>query len=179
MSDYTEIIASSVVEVGDCLEWTGRMGCGGQTGVPIIKTRRGGKSHNVIVPREVWADAHGQIPDGRIIYRYECCNERCVRLEHLCCGKRGDQLRRRAALGLAGHMQSTRAALTLAARNRSTTKHCVEQAAAVRDLAAVGVPDPLIAGATGVSLSMVADIRMGRAWADRAPAASVFGWRPS
>ena len=179
-SGYAAFIAEHIVEVGECHEWTGRMGCGGQTGVPIIKARRdGGQTHNLIVPRLVWEQANGPIPDGRIVYRYVCCNEMCVRLEHLRCGKRGDQLRRRAALGLAGHRPSTRANLTLAARNRSTTKYTPQQAKAVRDLAAAGVPDPLIGWATDVGAAMVADMRRGKAWAEQTGLASVFAWRPT
>lgn len=171
-----EYIAAHTEEVGECLEWTGAYGCGGQSRAPIIKTRRDTFTHNVIVARLVWEAVNGPIPQGRIVYRHHCCNDRCVSLEHLKLGKLGDQLRRRAQLGLARHMQSTRASITQAMRQRS--KYTAEQAHAVRDLAAAGVPDILISGATDVGLAMVADIRMGRAWADRAPAASVFGWRP-
>lgn len=52
------------------------------------------------------------------------------------------------------------------------------QARAVRDMAAAGVPDALIAGATDVGIAVVADIRRGRAWTEHTSAASVFGWRP-
>ena len=169
--------ASKTVEVGECLEWTGSYGRGPTSSVPIQKTRGGGAAVNLIVPRIVWEQANGAIPAGRIIYRH-CCNYRCVRLEHLRCGKLGDQLRQRAALGLAKHMQSTRAALTRAARDRSTTKYSEAQACAVRDMAAAGVPDALIAGATDVGIAVVADIRRGRAWTEHTSAASVFGWRP-
>jgi hypothetical protein len=176
---FAAILASKSEEVGDCLEWVGLYGAGSTASVPLIKTRFDrGNTQNLIVPRLVWLAAHGEIPDGRIVYRHHCCNDRCVLLEHLKLGRRGDQLRRRAALGMAKHMQSTRAAITRSARNRSTTRYSEEQARAIRELAAAGVPDQLIAGATDVALSMVGDIRRGDAWADRAPAASVFGWRP-
>ena len=177
-SDFATIFAARTVEVGDCLEWTGTYGTNRTTSVPMIKARVAGRSNNVPVPRLAWINAHGEVPPGRIVYRH-CCNDRCVLLEHLRCGVRGVQLRRRAALGLAGHLQSTRAAITRSARNRPTTKYTAEQAAAVRDLAAAGVPDALIAGATDVGLSMVADIRRGRAWAEQSSAASVFSWRPA
>ncbi len=177
--DFPAVLAAHTVEVGDCLEWIGAYGHGNTSAVPIIKSRgsKGGK--NFIIPRLVWLHAHGEIPDGRIVYRHLCCNDRCVKLEHLKVGRRGDQNRRRAALGLAGHMQSTRANLTHAARNRSTTKHSEAQAAAVRELVTAGVPDILIAGATDVSPSMVADIRLGRAWGAQTHAASIFNWRPA
>ena len=177
-SDFAAIFAARTVEVGDCLEWTGSYGSHRTTSVPMIKARVGGRSNNVAVPRLVWTAAHGEVAPGRVVYRH-CCNDRCVLLAHLRCGARGVHLQRRAALGLAGHLQSTRAAITRSARSRPTTKYTAQQAAAVRDLAAAGVPDALIAGATDVGLSMVADIRRGRAWAEQSGAASVFAWRPA
>lgn len=176
---FADLLVARTEEIGECLEWTGGYGCGTTKRVPVVKVHARGNSRNLIVPRLVWQQAHGEIPAGHIVYRYVCCNDRCVLLDHLRLGQRGDQLRRRAALGLADHMQSTRVHLTQAARSRSTTKYSAEQAAAVRDLAAAGVPDAMIAATTEVGLAMVADIRRGRAWADRAPAASVFGWRPA
>lgn len=178
--DYTAHIAAHVEEVGECLEWTGHFGTGRNSKMPVICTRGQRRERiRLSVPALVWQAAHGPVPPGKLVYRHHCCNWRCVRLEHLRCGKRGDQLHRRGQLGLAGHMQCTRAALTLAARSRSTTVHSMEQARAVRSLAADGIPDPLIAWATGVGLSMVSDIRSGKAWAEQASAASVFGWRPA
>lgn len=178
MSEYSAYIAahSDAAEAGECIEWTGRMGCGGCKGQPIIKTRIDGKAVNVSVVREVWKIKHGPIPDGRIVYR-TCCNDRCIGC--LALGRRGDAMRQRRRLGLAKHAPSTRAALTRAARNRAHVKNTPEQARAVRELAAVGVPDILIADCTDVSLSMVADIRRGKAWRETAPQGSVFSWRPS
>jgi hypothetical protein len=173
--DWPAYVSERTVEVGECLEWTGRYGCGSTSCVPTIKTRHAGLAVNLIVPRLAWLHLHDEIPNGRIVYRH-CCNDRCVGCLRI--GRRGDQLRRRKALGLAAHMQSTRVALTRAARSRRTTKYSASQAAAVRELAALGVPDPLIVFATDVGPAMVADIRTGRAWTERAPAASVFAWRP-
>jgi hypothetical protein len=186
MSDFAEflargtfdaIFAAKTEEVGECVEWTGNYGRGSTSRVPILGARIGDRSVNLAIPRLAWMQAHGAIPRGRIVYRHRCCNDRCVSLDHLKLGKLGDQLRRRAELGMARHLQSTVVAITQAARRQA--KYSVEQAAAVRELAAAGVPDILIAGATDVGLSSVGDIRLGRAWAERAPAASVFGWRPS
>jgi hypothetical protein len=169
---------AACIEVGDCLEWQHTMGVGMTKHVPILKTRIDGKSANVIVPRLLWQLERGEIPAGRIVYR-DCSNERCVCLAHLRLGKRGDQLKARKRNGKADHMQSTRAAITLSARARECTLYSLEQARAVRELAAAGVPDILIAGATDVSPAMVSDIRRGRAWAEQQFAASVFTWRPA
>lgn len=179
MSDYSAYIAAHCEEVGECIEWLGRYGSGRSSKTPVINCRGPlGERRRLSVPALVWEAEHGPVPAGKLVYRHHCCNWRCVRLEHLRCGRRGDQLHRRAQLGMASHLQSTRAAITASARRRPTTVHSIEQARAVRDLASYGVPDPLIAWATDVSLSMVGDIRVGKAWADQAAAASVFAWRP-
>ena len=176
MSDHD---LSRFIEVGDCHEWTGPFEHGPRAKRPVVNVRNpSGGGLKLAVPRLVWLAAGRSIPAGRIVYRH-CCNEACIRLEHLRCGPRGAQLKRRAELGLAAHMQSTRAALTRAARNRSTTKYSETQAAAVRELAAAGVRDPEISQRTGVGAAMVADIRRGDAWAPSVGAASVFAWRPA
>lgn len=167
------------VEVGDCHEWTGPFELGKRSKRPIVNVRNeSGNGEKLAVPRLVWLAAGRTIPAGHVIYRH-CCNDSCIRLEHLRCGKRGAQLKHRGAMGLAVHMQSTRANLTLAARSRSTTKYTADQAEAVRQLAAQGLRDDDISQRTGVGLAMVADIRRGKAWAPSIGAASVFGWRPA
>lgn len=167
------------VEVGECHEWTGRYDTGKRTSGPIIKTRANGKAVNLTVPRLVWLAAGRVIPDGQVVYRHVCCNSKCIRLEHLRCAPRGVHLQRRAELGMAVHMQSTRANLTKAARKRAATKYTAAQAAVVRQLAADGLPDADISAQTGVGAAMVADIRRGKAWKPSVGAASVFEWRPS
>ena len=169
---------SRYVEVGDCHEWTGIVGCGKRSTAPIIKIKVDGKTVNLAARREVWKAAGRPIPDGHVVYSH-CCNGLCVALDHLRCGKRGVHLKRRAALGLAKHLQSTRANLTKAARSRPTTKYTIDQARAVRTLACDGIDDEAISLQTGVGLAMVGDIRRGTAWAELVPAASVFGWRPA
>lgn len=152
---------------------------GKRTSGPIVKTRVDGKAVNLTVPRLVWLAAGRAIPDGQVVYRHVCCNSKCIRLEHLRCAPRGKHLQRRAELGLAVHMQSTRANLTKAARKRSTTKYTAEQARSVRQLAAEGMPDEDISSRTGVGAAMVADIRRGKAWKPSVGAGSVFEWRPA
>ena len=175
----TSFDLSRYIEVGDCHEWTGPYEHGKRAKRPVINVRsESGSGLRFAVPRLVWEQAGRRIPAGHLVYRH-CCNDACVNLAHLKCGPRGAQLTRRAELGLMDHMQSTRASLTRAARNRRTTKYTEQQAEAVRSLASDGVRDELIAAQTGVSPSMVADIRRGRAWAPSVGAASVFSWRPS
>ena len=169
---------SRYVEVGDCHEWTGPMGCGRRSTSPIVKIKVNGQTVNLAARREVWKAAGRPIPAGHVVYSH-CGNGLCVALEHLPCGKHGAHLKHRAALGLAKHMQSTRANLTKAARSRPTTKYTIDQARAVRALACDGIGDEAISLQTGVGLAMVADIRRGTAWAELVPAASVFGWRPT
>jgi hypothetical protein len=174
--EYAAIIEANSVEVGECVEWQGRMGSAGCAGQPIIKDRIDGKTVNVSVIREVWKLRNGPIPEGKLVYR-TCCNDRCIGC--LALGVRGDVMRHRRRMWLAKHTPSTRAALTRGARSRANVKNTAEQARAVRELAAVGVPDILISGATDVGIAMVADIRRGRAWAEQSHAASVFSWRPA
>ena len=169
---------SRYVEVGDCHEWTGIVGCGKRSTASIVKIKVNGKTVNLAVRREVWKAAGLPIPDGRVVYAH-CGNGLCVALDHLRCGKRGSHLKHRATLGLAKHLQSTRANLTKAARSRPTTKYTIDQARAVRTLACDGIDDEAISLQTGVGLAMVGDIRRGTAWAELVPAASVFGWRPA
>ena len=170
---------STFVEVGDCHEWTGVYEHGKRAKRPVINARsENGSGLRLSVARLVWEQAGKHIPAGHLVYR-NCCNDACVNLEHLKCGPRGAQLTRRAQLGLMDHMQSTRASLTRAARNRSTTKNSEQKAQAVRDLVCEGVRDEDISELTGVSPAMVADIRRGKAWAPSVGAASVFSWRPA
>lgn len=169
-------ILDNCEEVGDCLEWQGRMGCGGCKVTPIYKARINGKAVNVPVCREVWELTRGPIPAGRIVYR-KCCNDRCVSC--LALGVRGDAMRQRKKLGLAAHAPSTRAALTIGARKRSTVKNSIEKAREVRALVADGVKgDERIGALTGVHPDMVAEIRRGDAWRETSHASSVFAWRP-
>lgn len=169
MSDIIEAIRSRCIEVGDCLEWQGSMGAGRNGSQPIS-----GKDKRP-VRRLMWEAEHGPIPEGRIV----CCtcgNSRCV--GHLALGKRGDPQRLRARLGLTRHMPSTIASLTRGARERATAKHSMEQARAVRELAAIGIPDVLISWATDVTPDAVGEIRRGHTWREHMAPASVFAWRP-
>ena len=168
-------IAARTVEVGDCLEWQGKMGRGSAKfpNTPIIPTRRDDKSMNLVVARLVWEAEHGPIPAGKLIYR-ACCNNYCVESAHLKCGTLADVKRARRAAGLTGHSPATIAAMTKGARSRAGIKNSVEKARAVRDLFAQGLHDNQIAEQTGVSRSVVSDIRRGRAWQEQCAGASVF-----
>lgn len=169
------IIASRSIEVGDCLEWQGKMGRGSakSPNTPIIATRDGARKVNLIVPRLVWESEHGPIPSGKLIYR-SCCNNYCIAGVHLKCGTLADVKRVRRAAGLTAHTPSTRAALTRGARSRANIVNDMDKARAVRALVADGLHDDEIAEQTGVGRSMVSDIRRGRAWKEQCAGASVF-----
>jgi hypothetical protein len=173
------VLAAHTVEVGDCLEWTGPFGHRRTRSVPILKRRVDGKRENIGVVRDLWEQAHGPVPAGRIVYRHTCCNGACVLLEHFKLGKQGDQHRRRKVLGLTSHSPGTIAAICAASRKRA--KHTAEQALQVRELVTQGMRHADISQATGVSKDMVSDIAKGKSW--RAVGAlngsSAFSWRPA
>lgn len=150
------------VEVGECLEWQGAFSCGGVT--PCIKSREG-KTYTAAhaVCRLLWERERGPIPDGRLIYR-KCCNNACVKLEHLRCGTRAEWKANQKRNGITKHSALTRLKQTVSGRNRPTTKYSMEQARQVRVLRATGMSYPQIAQATGVHEAMVADIAQGSAW---------------
>lgn len=178
LASFAEVVAAKSIEVGDCLEWQGAMGCSGSASQPIIKTRRDGKPIEIYVARKVWELNRGPIPAGRIVYR-SCCNNRCVGIDHLRLGRRGDAMRARKRLGLSKHSPSTIAALTVGIRKGPNVKYTIEAAREVRRLAANGLGTGEISAATGVHPDMVSDIRRGRAWRETAPVGSVFSWRPA
>ncbi len=169
-------IMAQTVEVGECVEWTGPMGCGGDAGKPIYKRWNGRYNTNEPVCREIWALTRGPISPGRIVYR-KCCNDRCIGC--LALGVRGDAMRQRKKLGLAKHSPSTRAALTSGARGRAGIKGSIESARAVRDLLATGSTRTNAAKQTGLPLNIVTDIGLGRSWLETSHASSVFSWRPA
>lgn len=168
------------VEREGCHEWQGAMrrnASGSKSGQPVINTTENGKKTVRTAHREVWLQAGRRIPKGQIVYR-TCCNDRCIRLEHLACGPRGAAHKHRAKLGLMKHGVETIAKITKKARARPTTKYSPELAAKVRELVPQGLTNEQIAAQTGVSLPMVADIRTGHAWRETARGASVFDFRP-
>jgi hypothetical protein len=171
MTISIDAIRARCIEVGDCLEWQGCMGTGRRNrSQPIV-----GRDKQP-VRRLLWEAERGPIPSGRIVY-CTCGNSRCV--GHLALGKRGDAHRVRARLGLMRHTPDTLAALTRGARERATAKHSMQQARAVRELAALGVPDALISWATDVTPDAVGEIRRGNTWREHMAPASVFAWRPA
>jgi hypothetical protein len=178
MMSFAAEIAALTIEVGDCLEWQGKMGRGSSAmpNAPQIGKRVDGKSVNLLVTRLVWTAAHGPIPDGKKVYR-TCCNNYCVALPHLALGTLADVKKARRAAGMTAHSPSALAALTKGARARSTTKNSIEKAREVRDLVAEGLHDSVISERTGVSRTVVSDIRLGRAWQEQCTGASVFNLR--
>lgn len=151
------------VEVGDCLEWQGAASCGGVT--PCVKSREG-KSYTANVPvcRVLWEAAHGPVPEGKIVYR-KCCNNACVKLEHLRCGTRMEWKANQKKNGKTKHAAATKLKITASSRRRPTIVNTLDKAREVRALRAekqLGYRE--ISVATGVSEAMVADIVQGVAW---------------
>lgn len=168
-------IAAKSVEVGECVEWLGKMGSGSAkfANTPLLGTRKDGRSVNLIVARLVYEAERGPIPSGKLVYR-SCCNNRCIAAAHLRLGTLADVKRVRRAAGLTSHTPSTRAALTRGARSRVNVVNDMEKARAVRALVAAGLHDEQIAEQTGVRRCMVSDIRRGKAWQEQCAGASVF-----
>jgi hypothetical protein len=169
-------IMANTVEVGDCIEWQGRMGCGGSSTTPIYKSWNGRYSTSIPVCREVWQFTRGPIPAGKIVYRL-CCNNRCIGC--LALGVRGDAMRQRKKIGLAKHRPSTRAAITRGSRIRKTAKYGLDQARVVRAAVATGKTRKEAAIRAGVSYDAACQMAAGNTWAETSHASSVFTWRPN
>lgn len=176
--DMHAVYTARTIEVGECIEWQGRMlkSQAAQPNTPVAQTTAKGKSVHIIVARWVWEQEHGPIPPGTMIYR-TCCNNRCVRGKHLAAGTLADVKAARRAAGQTRHKPSTKAAIQTGARKRPSTINTVEQARLVRDLVAAGKQDIEIAAETGVRPSTVKDIRLGRGWRECAPGSSVFNFK--
>lgn len=162
------------VEVGECLEWQGAFSCGGVT--PCVKSREG-KTYTANHPvcRLLWEAERGPIPEGKLVYR-KCCNNACVKLDHLRCGTRAEWKANQKKNGLTKHKVLTKLKQTVAARARPMTKYSLEQAREVRHLRSLGMSYPQIAAQTGVHEAMVADIAQGSAWKETvgSPFAGLF-----
>lgn len=153
----------NAVEVGECLEWQGAFSCNGAT--PVVKVRTPGKNYsdNVSVCRTQWEQANGPVPAGKIVYR-KCCNNDCVKLEHLRCGTRNEWKANQKKNGVTKHKLLTKLKMTVSARARPGIKNSPEKASEVRALKADHLTYRQIAKVTGVSEGMVADIVQGVAW---------------
>jgi hypothetical protein len=162
-AEHLERGMAKAVEVGECLEWQGAFSCNGVT--PVVKVRHENRNYsdNVAVCRLLWEQENGPIPDGKIVYR-KCCNNNCVKPEHLRCGTRDEWKRNQKKNGVTKHKVLTKLKMTLAARKRATVKNTLEKAREVRALKDDGLTYRQIMQATGVSEGMVADIVQGAAW---------------
>lgn len=173
-----ELIHSMLVEEGDCLMWQGPMGSGQRNkSQPVVRQYSAEKRYGerLAVRRLLWEAEHGPIPPGQIIY-CTCGAHRCC--GHLAIGKRGAAHTCRAKLGLAVKTPAARAGAARGARKGANAKYSMEQARVVRELAAEGIPIPLICWAADVSESAASDMRSGRSWREQLGPASVFDWRP-
>lgn len=163
----------NAVEVGDCLEWTGPYACRGTT--PVAKGRKpGGKTTiNVPVCRTIWELAHGPVASGKMVYRI-CCNNACVKLEHLVAGTRKQWAANRKKNGLTKHSPDVKLHISLGTRKRPNIVNSMEKARQVRALDGT-MSRKLIAAVTGVSPDMVTDICANRAWVEHSdPFAGLF-----
>lgn len=154
---------SNAVEVGDCLEWQGPFGCGGTT--PIVKGRVLGKrsTRNFIVCRTMWEQKNGPVPEGKVVYR-KCCNNACVREDHLRCGTRAEFKENLKKHGRTKHKAATKLRMIVSARARPTIKLSLEKAREIRALKAENLTNRAISRALGVSECMVGDIVREKAW---------------
>jgi hypothetical protein len=150
------------VEVGECLEWQGAFSCSGVT--PCVKSREG-KSYTAAHPvcRLLWEQANGLVPEGKLVYR-KCCNNACVKLEHLRCGTRADWKANQKRNGKTKHATATKLKITASSRRRPNVVNTLEKAREVRALKAEKLTYREISIVTGVSEGMVADIVQGSAW---------------
>lgn len=147
-------------EVGECLEWQGPFG--GNGAVPSVRSREGFTyTQNYSATRLIWEAAHGEVPEGKLVYR-KCCNNACVNIDHLKVGTRKEWGAWRRKAGMAKHSPATVAAIT--AGMRRIAKNTAEQVGRVCDLTREGVKVDDIVAATGVSYAMVIDIQQGRSW---------------
>lgn len=165
LAEVLAIGMEKAVEVGDCLEWQGSFSNGGTQ--PSVKFRLPGKTYsdNLSVPRLLWEQKRGPIPEGMQVYR-KCCNNACVCISHLAMGTRQDMMTARRKAGKTKLSPATVIAITLSARRREATVNSPERAALVRQMLASGKNHTEVAEATGVSITMVHDIGRGRRWRD-------------
>jgi hypothetical protein len=134
---------------GDC--WLWQQGCSG-AGMPIIGVN--GKAR--AVRRVVYAEAHGQIPEGKKISP-RCGHKKCVSPECLQAVTQKQAIQSAAKRGVySGMAKIIRSAMSARARS-----HITEEV--VERIRAAEGPTHLVAAETGVSLSHAKAIRSGTA----------------
>jgi hypothetical protein len=164
VADLMAIGLAKAVEYGDCLEWQGKMG--NKKTVPVVNSREHKDySAEYSVPRYVWEQANGPIPEGMLVYR-KCCNNSCVSLKHLEMGTRKQWMENRKKLGLTKFTTQHILNLTKGARNRPTVVNTLDKVRQARLLLADDHTRDEVAMLTGISRPMVDDIALGRAWRD-------------
>jgi hypothetical protein len=144
--------AARVVECGDCLRWIGSITRGG-IGHPTMRLA-GGKQ--VLVRRQVWEQANGPIPPGKII-RCRCETPLCVALEHLRLTTYRELALQLGALGvMSGPVRSARIAAVKRAGKQA--KMSQDEARAIR---ASDESSPILSRRYGVSVSHICRIKRG------------------
>jgi hypothetical protein len=167
MKSVAELVSAGLakcVEVGDCLEWQGKMGNSGK--VPAVMSRAHHPySAEYPIPRELWKQHKGPIPEGMLVYR-TCCNNKCVALDHLAIGTRAQWHKNRKKQGKSKHTAAHIASITQARRKSPDVVNTLEKARHVRSLLGEYTREE-VSRMTGVSEAMVRDIARERAWKDQ------------
>lgn len=154
---------AKAVEVGDCLEWQGAMS--NRSCLPVLTHRRekNGTVKHLSVPKLLYEQSGRTLKTGYIVYR-NCCNNRCVNVDHIVSGTKAQWHANRAKKGLAKHSIATKLKITEKARARPTTINSMEKAQEIRYLAAEGLSVRETMERTGVSEAMIVDIRRNHSW---------------
>jgi hypothetical protein len=169
MKPTIESILSQCEEVGDCLEWQGRM----QNGSPQVYVGRvNGQSRYRTVRRVFTELLRGAPLPGKVRCTSSCQNARCVAEAHIALCTR----KQIAASNQKRGLQSTpgiRAKLTNAARSRPGLKLSIEKA---REIRASSLSGPELAKLYGVNRSAIKAVRKGRIWREALQGSSVFSF---
>jgi hypothetical protein len=167
MTPTIESILAQCEEVGDCLEWQGRM----QNGSPQVYVGRVNGKSRYRTARRVFTELLVCGPIHPFMRCTTTCgNERCLAQEHLKMRTYKQMARINAKRGL----QSTphaRAAIARGRRNRSDVKLSLEKAREIRQSPLTGVQ---LAAVYGVNRTLIGAIRRNEIWRESLPGASVF-----
>lgn len=167
-------IRAQIIEVGDCEEWQGLTA--GRT--PVAYTPQhylfdGNVKGKHAVRQIVWLFSDGERAPAGVVIRMRCCNDRCVKRQHMQLLDRAEHAREQERRGEHDTPVQRRARMQFG-RNSATTKLDAEK---VREIRASGEANEVLAQRYGVGAKRIWAIRTGRAWLEVVPAASVFTFR--
>jgi hypothetical protein len=166
MNHTIESMLAQCEEVGECLEWQGRM----QNGSPqVFMGKKEDGQSRYRTARRVFTELLNGSPLPALQRCIATCgNARCMR--HI--GVRTHK--QIAAIAVKAGAQSTpgfRAAMVRGRRNRPDVKLSIEKA---REIRASGLSGPALAAIYGVNRTAIAAVRRGDMWREALPGASVF-----